>query len=255
MGGLADIIAKQKAAKAAAISGGKDAGTQTDVQRGTDAGDSPVAAPVGVAGGATAPVKSASRLTFGVKAAAKPSAAPAQPKPASVPQGPATSPNDPRVAAIIASIPVADEADPVDMTLDDLNALDVSTVNEVSRFRHEDEIPCTAPTRELPEDLTRQQKLFVDSLDSIYTIVHDPDLFGGMIRTIMQELQENPEYVKLMGDTDVHTLIRGLRESMGMAQVKKAEKTRKAPAGKKISKAVTDSMLSTLDELNASDWG
>jgi predicted component of type VI protein secretion system len=146
------------------------------------------------------------------------------------------------------------------MTLDDiasdeslLEDLPVTNTSDRGRYAFADEIPCTAPTRELPEELTSGMKEFVQQLDSIYEVVHDPELFGGMIRTIMQEMQENPDYVKLMADEDMHTMIRGLRSSMGLAKIKKAEKSKTTRGSKKAPAATA--MAATADEIfNASDW-
>jgi hypothetical protein len=142
------------------------------------------------------------------------------------------------------------------MTLDDI-AGDESTL-EVSRpnpYAFHDEIPVTAPDRELPADLIDGQKAFVTQLNGIYEVIHDPELFGQMIRVIMQEMQEHPDYVNLMVDQDVHTMIRGLRDSMGMARVKKAEKKTRASGGKAKSSPGGAAMASTLDEMfNADDF-
>lgn len=130
-----------------------------------------------------------------------------------------------------------------------------SSGKEPSRgiYAFADEIPATAPTRELPEELTDGMKAFVTSLDSIYEIVHDAELFGQMIRTIMQELQENPEYTKLLADQDVHTMLRGLRSSMGLAKIKKAEKATKTRGSKAAPK--TAALASTAEAMfNDTDW-
>jgi hypothetical protein len=49
----------------------------------------------------------------------------------------------------------------------------------------------------------------------------------------MMELQENPEYEKLVSDTDVHVMIRAMRNTMGLARVRKQAKQRKANTGTK----------------------
>ena len=122
------------------------------------------------------------------------------------------------------------------------------------RYFFADEIPSTAPTRELPDDLTESQQAFVHSLNSIYEIVHDPELFGQVIRQIMQELQENPDYTKIMADQDVHTMLRGLRQSMGLAKIKKAEKATKTRAGSKAAPKAA-ALAGTADAMfNDSDW-
>jgi hypothetical protein len=95
----------------------------------------------------------------------------------------------------------------------------------------DDEIEATAPERAITPDLTGQQMGFIESLDSIYPVLHDPDLFGQAVRIIMLELQENPEYKKLIVDQDAHTIIRGMRNTMGLAKIRKQEKSRKAGGG------------------------
>jgi hypothetical protein len=115
----------------------------------------------------------------------------------------------------------------------------------------DDEIEATAPERALEPDLTVQQLAFVESLDGIYPVLHDPDLFGQAVRIIMLEMQEHPEYKKLLADQDVHTMIRGMRNTMGLARIRKVEKSRKAGgAGKKASRsksAVSDEDMALLD--------
>jgi hypothetical protein len=67
----------------------------------------------------------------------------------------------------------------------------------------------------------------------------------------MSELQENPEYIKLVADQDVHTMIRAMRNTMGLARIKKTEKTRKAKSTTAAKKkgAVTDDVMGMLDGL------
>src|SRR3546814_16931757 len=64
-----------------------------------------------------------------------------------------------------------------DMDLSALAGLDVSGIESLDepteRSQFPDEIEATAPARELPADLTAQQLQFVDSLDVIYTVLHD----------------------------------------------------------------------------------
>lgn len=72
-----------------------------------------------------------------------------------------------------------------------------------------------------------------------------------MIRQIMQELQEHPEYIKIMAPEDSHVMIRGLRESMGMAQIKKAESKSKragttAGAKKPTKSSEMDALLDSM---------
>lgn len=126
-------------------------------------------------------------------------------------------------------------------------------IHQASGF--DDEIEATAPDRDLPADMTSQQMMFVESLDSIYQVLNDPELFAQSVRMIMLELQENPEYIKLISDQDVHTMIRAMRNTMGLAKIKKQEKTRKAKgttAAKKRGTIDADAMA-LLDALGGDD--
>jgi len=116
-----------------------------------------------------------------------------------------------------------------------------------------DEIEATAPERAITPDLTSQQMNFIESLDSIYPVLHDPDLFGQAVRIIMLEMQENPEYKKLITDQDVSTIIRGMRNTMGLAKIRKQEKSRKAGGAAKSSSRkksqVSDDDMALLENL------
>src|SRR3546814_1083860 len=102
------------------------------------------------------------------------------------------------------------------MDLSALAGLDVSGIESLDepteRSQFPDEIEATAPARELPADLTAQQLQFVESLDVIYTVLHDADMLGQSIRSVMQELQENKEFIQLVSDHDIHTMIKARSE-------------------------------------------
>lgn len=117
------------------------------------------------------------------------------------------------------------------------------TLGAASRFA--DEIPATAPLRELSPDLDAQAKAFAGSLDSVYKALHEPELLGSVVRGIMIELANHPEYRKLISPMDYHTMVRGMRESMGLARIKKEESKAKRTPSKK------STVVSDLDALNA----
>jgi len=141
-------------------------------------------------------------------------------------------------------------------TIDSLASLD-STEDEGIAPRGEglsyfaDETPATKPTRDLPEGITKESLGFVDMLDSVYNVIHDPELLGGVITNIMVELKSNPEYTKLIAPDDVRVMVRGMRESMGLARVKKqeAKAKRSGGGGRRGSKMVDADMLADLDSL------
>lgn len=143
-----------------------------------------------------------------------------------------------------------------DLDLSALASMDTSSIPEQaasgqSAMQFPDEIEATAPLRELPEDLTPQQMTFIESLDSIYEVLHDPELLGQSIRMVMQELQENPEYTKLISDHDVHTMIKSIRNVMGITKIRKEEKTAKRGTGKGKSTASSKFDADTMAQLDA----
>src|SRR3546814_9008998 len=75
------------------------------------------------------------------------------------------------------------------------------------------------------------QLQFVESLDVIYTVLHDADMLGQSIRSVMQELQENKEFIQLVSDHDIHTMIKAIRNVMGVAKIRKEEKSSKRKTG------------------------
>lgn len=152
--------------------------------------------------------------------------------------------------------PALDES----FSLDDLAALDAGHIEPVSDpigSGFVDEIEATAPDRDLPADLTASQLDFVSQLDGVYQVLNDPDMFAQSVRVIMMELQENREYIKLVSDQDVHTMIRGMRNSMGLALIRKQEKSRKTGGATKAkarkTSAELDSALSLLNDLGFGD--
>lgn len=157
------------------------------------------------------------------------------------------------------SVRDAGNNDGAGISLDDLAGMDESAAPAIEQTTHSgyfDEIEATAPDRDLPADLESQQLLFVEQLDSMYQVLNDPELFGQSVRIIMSEMQENPEYEKLISDQDVHTMIRAMRNTMGLARIKKQEKKRKAAGtGAKGPKkaAVGEHEMALLDSLGIGD--
>lgn len=114
----------------------------------------------------------------------------------------------------------------------------------------EDETPATKPTRELPDDLPKEQLQFIDLIDGVYEVLHEPDFLGSVIRNIMIELKNNPEYMRLVAPDDIRTWVRGMRESMGLARIKKTEaKVKRAGGTGKKGKTVDADMLADLASL------
>jgi len=115
----------------------------------------------------------------------------------------------------------------------------------------DDETPARAPTRELPADLDAGQLQFIELIDNVYGMMHDSELLSNVIRGIMIELKSHPQYMTLVAKDDVRAWVRAMRDNMGLARVKKAEK--KATRGRGSSKALDADLLAAVDELGI-DW-
>lgn len=144
--------------------------------------------------------------------------------------------------------------------MDDLAGLDESFAPAIERndsggSGFADEIEATAPERDLPADLESGQLLFVEQLDNLYQVLNDPEMFGQTVRLVMMEMQENPEYEKLVSDHDVHTMIRAMRNTMGLARIKKQAKSRTAKNSTAAKKrgAVSEDTMAMLDGMLGGD--
>jgi len=140
---------------------------------------------------------------------------------------------------------------PTISSLDDLDASEdegIAPRQSMSQFA--DETPATKPTRELPEGLDKNALGFIDMIDGVYDVLHDADMMGSVIRNIIIELKSHPEYMKLVAPDDIRAWVRGMRETMGLAKIKKQESKakRSGGAGKK-SKLVDEDMLADLNSL------
>ena len=132
--------------------------------------------------------------------------------------------------------------------LDDADDSKLNGVDD-SEEGYLDQVPATAPVRGLPAELDDQQKGFVKSLDAIYSLHSEPDLFVDMVSKIMSDMADNPALAELLADEDSNAMIRGLRQSAGLAQVKKQES--KAKRGGKSTKPnpKLDEAMATLQGL------
>ena len=155
------------------------------------------------------------------------------------------------------------ESGSVDGVSDKLDALESASgaakaITAAPKSQFSDETSADMPLRdarlidelveseEEPEALRKKMKSFEASLDSVYKLVHDPELLRDVISNLMIELKTNPQYIKLVAPTDIRVWIRSMREAMGLAQIKKTEK--KATRKKSAPKVDTD-MLADLEAL------
>lgn len=130
----------------------------------------------------------------------------------------------------------------------ELNEVDPGAEDDVPL----DHIPANAPERVLPEAMTPQMTQFVKSLDSIYHLHTEPEMFVDMVRRIMSDMQDNPNLVSLLADDDSFTMITGLRQQAGMAQVRKVEsKAKRGSSGAKSVAKTSSAMDSVADALAA----
>src|SRR3546814_10829151 len=77
------------------------------------------------------------------------------------------------------------------------------------------------------------------------------DMLGQSIRSVMQELQENKEFIQLVSDHDIHTMIKAIRNVMGVAKIRKEEKSSKRKTGGAKRTASSKFDADTLSQLDA----
>lgn len=199
--------------------------------------------------------------------AKKKAAAPAVVKPAPVPVTPPKT-SDPKpavtggvglgaLANALGVKPVERSPKQVD-SLDALAGIDLATV-ESSRKESNDDgaqevlqglVPIDSPVRELDKVVTQEQKAFVNMLDSVYTLHHDPEAVRTAITRIMMDMRETPHLASLVMPNDVAVIIRTMKSIMGFRKAK-AETKKKASSGRRQTKkaAFTDALGSELDSL------
>lgn len=136
-------------------------------------------------------------------------------------------------------------------SLDDIANFETADEPDAHQI-YADMIPADMPDRELPEDMTDGMQSFVELIGSVYETLNEPEAFGQVIRNLMAELQENPEYDKLLVDADVNSMMRGLRQTMGLAQIKKAS-TKKSPVGKKALSGKAAMLATSLEGMFGED--
>lgn len=114
------------------------------------------------------------------------------------------------------------------------------------------EVPALESNREFPDDATEDMKQFGALVDSVPDLFDDPQVMQQVIRSIMVELQQNPEFMEVMTDEDVNTMIRGMRDVLGLAHVKKVAAKKKAGGStRKKKSALSDEQTAELDNLFA----
>jgi hypothetical protein len=97
-----------------------------------------------------------------------------------------------------------------------------------------DELPAieaVKPDRVVPDDADKGMLQFVSTMDSVYAVLDEPEMLGAVIRNIMVELKSYPHYSKMIAPEDVRTWVRSMRNTMGLAKIKKTEAKAKRTTG------------------------
>ena len=152
------------------------------------------------------------------------------------------------------------------LTLDDLENTEAEGTHrpkhDGAQAMYGDHIEATKPIRDVEalladadDDSKAGMKSFLSLLDGVYEILDDPEMLGNVTRSIMMELKDNPQYMKLVADSDIQTLVRAMRASMGLARIKKTNAKAKRAGGGKSKAKVDQDMLDDLDSLDLGDLG
>lgn len=120
------------------------------------------------------------------------------------------------------------------MDLTGLATMDVSGVTEtrkdsdldseqiISQFM--DQMSADKPERELPADAESDLVELMSAMDSLYDMVHEPEMFGDALKMFMVELKSHPQYADQIQPSDIRLIVQGSRRAGLNARIKKAEK-------------------------------
>lgn len=112
------------------------------------------------------------------------------------------------------------------------------------------EVPAEAVVREIADDASPGILKFIEMLDAVPKLFHDPDTLGQVIRNIMVSLSEEESFIEMVQPDDYKFIIRGMRDVLEGAAIKKASTKRKSSSKRKPKKTDLDSDdLAMLDDL------
>lgn len=73
--------------------------------------------------------------------------------------------------------------------------------------------------------------VFAAEVKRVEELFEEPELLSQVLRTIMVELQEHPEFEEVMSAEDIGMMSRAMRDVLGLASIKKAAAKRKTSGG------------------------
>lgn len=98
-------------------------------------------------------------------------------------------------------------------------------------------------------ELDEQTQNFVKSLDSMYAVFDDAELFINVVSRIMLDLKAAPHLIEIFAPEDSNILMKGVRASAGMAQVKKTEQRAKTSSRASSKKQIDPGLISNIKAL------
>jgi hypothetical protein len=129
-----------------------------------------------------------------------------------------------------------------------VESIEATSVRE--RVHFDDELPATKPSRVVPPDADPGLRNFIQLIDGVYDVMHEPEILGGVMRSIMIELGDYPQYDDQVCDDDIHNWVRAMRRNMGLAAIKKTEKkVTRAAGGVKSKRIGKIDMAAAFDDL------
>lgn len=94
------------------------------------------------------------------------------------------------------------------------------------------EIPATQCYDELPGDMSEEMKGFIELVNRVPEMFDDADMMSQCLRRIMTNMQANHEFVEMLSDKQISTIIKGAKSILGFTQLK-AESKKKGSNRKK----------------------
>lgn len=99
--------------------------------------------------------------------------------------------------------------------------------------------------------LSEEQGLqsFLDNMHSIPELYENPEILSSQIRSIMEDLQDNPHFIDHICVEDIGLMVRGMREALGVAQIKKSAAKSKRTGSTSKSSVMKNAMSEMLADM------
>lgn len=86
------------------------------------------------------------------------------------------------------------------------------------------ESPAANSPLDLKPEVAERMKMFTDSLDTLRAAFDDVELMPQIVRQIMLDMQETPEFLEMLSDKDINLMMDSFYKTMAIARASKEKK-------------------------------